>query len=183
MTALNEAVFYNVPHLTKLLLDYGADCDIEDDGGTLPLWFAVDSCQSEMIQLLINVQSRISIRSTLSNSCKPCNPLEHAVHKQIPDTVILMTDVYCEEAQNCLKNMEKTIDSFSSINTTTKDTVKMLANEIRPLMMLSRNRIRVALGKGKQGMDKVPKLKLPNVLKNFLLYDSIDPSEISRLSD
>ena len=183
MTALNEAVFYNVPHLVKLLLDYGADCDIEDDGGTLPLWFAVDSYQNEIIQLLINAQSRFSVRSTLSNSCKPCNPLEHAVHRQHQDTIKLLADVYCEEAQHCLKTISKTIDTFSAINTSTKDVVKMLANEPRPLMMLCRNRIRAALGKGKQSMYKVPKLQLPNVLKNFLLYDIVDPSEIAKLSN
>jgi hypothetical protein len=58
----------------------GVQFSIEDDAGTLPLWFAVDGFSIESVKLLLNANCRYNVQSTLSSYCGPCNPVEHAVH-------------------------------------------------------------------------------------------------------
>jgi hypothetical protein len=56
--------FLKIFNVVALLLERGADPDIEDDAGTLPLWFAVDGFSIESVKLLLNANCRYNVQST-----------------------------------------------------------------------------------------------------------------------
>ncbi|XP_046571145.1 serine/threonine-protein phosphatase 6 regulatory ankyrin repeat subunit C-like isoform X2 [Haliotis rubra] len=173
MTALNEAVFYNHPLLLSMLLDYGADPDIEDDAGTLPLWFAVDQSSMENLKLLLRSNCRFNMRSALSNSCGPCNAIEHALHKQKLQVIVWLISTYCEEAANVLRSHLSESDKLASINKTFLSSVQEHIQAPQSLLCLCRKQIRAELGPGKIITNKIRQLKLPHVLKNFLDYSDL----------
>ena len=173
MTALNEAVFSNSPHLVSLLLKHGADPDVEDDGGTLPLWFAVDSSNLEIIKLLTNSGCRFDIRSTLSNSCRPCNALEHAVHKQRTPILKYLVGVYCEEAINCLLQMKiSPTNLFSNTVLTRQELIECPPSAKNLCRKTIRRSLRM---RGRMDYENdLKQLKLPKSIETFLLYNDIE---------
>ena len=174
MTALNEAVFNNSPHLVQLLLQHGANPDIEDDGGTLPLWFAVDAANAETIRLLTNAGCRFDVKSTLSDSCRPCDALEHAVHKQKLHIIRYLVGVYCETAINCLSRMLTNKECTQPLHATTKACLEILTEGPAPLKSLCRKTVRKSLGRKCQQIEDIQSINVPKQIASYLMYEDMD---------
>ncbi|KAJ8308014.1 hypothetical protein KUTeg_012888, partial [Tegillarca granosa] len=174
MTALNEAVFYNSPQLVALLLEYGANADVEDDAGTLPLWFAVDGFSNETVKLLLNVNCKYNVQSSLSTYCGPCNAIEHAVHKRKEQVIAWLVSAYCEDAINILHHHVAKLEKMTNLDTKTLHLVKKLISCPCSLLEHCRKDIRKTLGKGTSVPEKIQSLNLPKTLKRYLNYSDME---------
>jgi len=72
-TALHFAAYYNSFPIVKMLLENGADPNIQDIHGNIPLWTAMFNSQrkiSEVIKLLLKYESNVNLNNKYGKNCK-----------------------------------------------------------------------------------------------------------------
>lgn len=170
MTALNEAAFIGHIPLLKTLLQHGANPGLEDDVGTLPLWFAVDSWSLETVRLLLACGSPFHISSCLNPQCGPCCPLQHAAHRQRDIFVNWLLAVYGEEAANHLRQSLPKLENCPNVRPSSLHEWKELVEQPQPLLVQSRCAIRKLLPKDKLlcNAEDLQDLNVPQVLRNYI---------------
>ncbi|KAK7463322.1 hypothetical protein BaRGS_00038123 [Batillaria attramentaria] len=175
MTALNEAAFIGHVPLLKTLLRHGADPGLADDVGTLPLWFGVDSWSQENVRLLLEAHSPFRTRSTLNPQCGPCDPLEHAAHRQRDMFVSWMLAVYGEEAANCLRLCLPSLERTQGVKSSSLLEWQEKVVHPQSLLVECRRTIRRSLTKDAvlSAPHSLKDLSLPQTLKNFLCLQDL----------
>lgn len=175
MTPLNEAAFLGQTSLLKTLLLHGADPGIEDDAGTLPLWFAIDNMSYENVRLLLAAGSPIQACSSLSTQCGPCNPLEHAVHRQRAVFVHWMVAVYGDEASNVLRRCLPNLELNPSIKLANITHWKEMVRQPQPLLVQCRRTVLRIIRKPAVllGSDQLKDLNIPQLLRNYLCLQDL----------